>query len=92
MILANQATHWEVVEPYIEGNLKTDIMKMHSFCDTKYMQCIVGVWVIANIKAEDVKKSMNFYENTRFEKETLLKIQRIQKQIRVLFLFRKDKF
>jgi regulatory protein YycI of two-component signal transduction system YycFG len=40
IILANRATHWEIVESYIEGDLKNDIMKIYLFSDAKYMQCI----------------------------------------------------
>jgi hypothetical protein len=63
--------NWDTIKTYIEGDLKGDLKKLHSLSDEEYMQCAVGVWILANIPEEDVKKLLNI--KTKFTNEEELK-------------------
>jgi hypothetical protein len=90
MYLDRQAMNWETVKPDVEGQLKDDLMKHYSLSEYEYMQSIVGIWVLANIPAEDVKELMKLSENSKNERKTvkkiIYKVKRIQKEMRLLFL------
>jgi hypothetical protein len=89
-VLNTEGMNWDTTKQKIDGQLKQDIMQIHSMSEDEYMQCIVGVWVIANIETEDIKnliKSNINPSNTNAMDKTTLTIKQLQKEIRIAFSF-----
>ena len=88
--LDTEGMNWDTTKPKIDGQLKQDIMQIHSMSEDEYMQCIVGVWVIANVETEDIKnliKSNINPSDTNAMDKTILTIKQLQKEIRIAFSF-----